>query len=343
MNGFSFTKVVAEIFNYAGYKIQQEVALSDIGVSYTADLILEKDGKRSIVEVKYYRSLYPTITTLRMGIQQVLKYKSLGNFNKAILVVSSKVPVSTYIELFEQGVTLIDAVELMDMCAGNQSLAMKLASILPTDVTTEDFRDIKEKKQVAKSRRKVITPKELFSKDETGELLKTKLDNLEAGKNQAKQHEQLVGKILTYLFSDFISEFKSQKRNFEGMNIYDFVCRVKSVGNDFWKFVLNERNSRYVVFECKNYDKPIKQDQVLTTEKYLFLTANRSVAFLISRHKPSASAIKMAQGAIRESGKFILHLSDEDLKMMIDMKDNGEEPSDHLFKLTDEFMMTLGR
>ena len=93
----------------------------------------------------------------------------------------------------------------------------------------------------------------------------------------------------------------------------------------------------------KNYEKPITQEQVLTTEKYLFLTANRSVAFLISRHRPSDPAILMSQGAIRETGKFILHISDEDLKEMLDMKDSGEEPSDHLFTLTDKFLMGLGR
>ena len=101
--------------------------------------------------------------------------------------------------------------------------------------------------------------------------------------------------------------------------------------------------SRYVVFEFKNYFSYVKQGQVLTTEKYLWKKALRSVAFLISRKGPDKNAFLMTQGAMREHGKLIVNLTDEDLCKMLEMKDSGDDPSDYLFDLADDFLLRLPR
>ncbi|MGY3404184.1 hypothetical protein ACVWZV_000297 [Bradyrhizobium sp. GM5.1] len=53
------------------------------------------------------------------------------------------------------------------------------------------------------------------------------------------------------------------------MSFFDLVARVNSE-HDFWRAIVNHFQSRYVVFEFKNYRKRIKQGQILTTEKYLY-------------------------------------------------------------------------
>ena len=58
-------------------------------------------------------------------------------------------------------------------------------------------------------------------------------------------------------------------------------------------------NTRYVLFEFKNYTGEIKQGQILTTEKYLLEKGLRRVAIIITRVGADKNAITMAQGAMR--------------------------------------------
>ena len=102
-------------------------------------------------------------------------------------------------------------------------------------------------------------------------------------------------------------------------------------------------NSRYVVFEFKNYSATITQGQILTTEKYLLERGLRRVAIVLSRRGASAHADKMAQGAMREHGKLILVLNDDEICTMLHMKENGEDPSDFLFESADRFLLSLPR
>ena len=58
--------------------------------------------------------------------------------------------------------------------------------------------------------------------------------------------------------------------------------------------------------------------------------ALRNVAFIISRKGFDSNAQKASLGCLKESGKLIISLDDDDLIKMIYMKENGEEPSDYL-------------
>jgi hypothetical protein len=87
----------------------------------------------------------------------------------------------------------------------------------------------------------------------------------------------------------------------------------------------------------------IKQGQVLTTEKYLFARGLRRAAIILSRKGADRGAIAMMQGAMREQGKLMLVLSDDDVCEMLHMKERGEDPSDYLFGLADDFLLSLPR
>ena len=73
--------------------------------------------------------------------------------------------------------------------------------------------------------------------------------------------------------------------------------------------------------------QPKPWEKIYTTEKYLFLGAMRTVAFIISRKGADKNALTATRGAVRESGKLIVHLSVDDLCKMMDMKDNTDEPN----------------
>ena len=120
------------------------------------------------------------------------------------------------------------------------------------------------------------------------------------------------------------------------------MCRIKP-HRQFWKFLVYHLNSLYIIFEFNNYAEPISQGQVLTTEKYLLERGLRRVAIILARRGANESALKMAQGAMREHGKLILVIDDKIVKSMLALLDSGADPSDCLFDLADEFLLTLPR
>jgi hypothetical protein len=123
---------------------------------------------------------------------------------------------------------------------------------------------------------------------------------------------------------------------------FDLIARVSS-NNDFWRCLQDRFGGQYVVFEFKNHSEKITQGEIYSTEKYLFPTALRSVAIIISRQGPNDHAEVAAKGALRESGKLILNLTNADLEFMLVGKDRGEEPSNLMLRVLDEMLMTIER
>jgi hypothetical protein len=97
------------------------------------------------------------------------------------------------------------------------------------------------------------------------------------------------------------------------------------------------------VFEFKNYGTKIKQGQIYTTEKYLFGTALRSTAIIISRNGADSHALVAAWGALRESGKLIVNLDLDDLCKMLHYKDVGDDHNSLLIERIDDMLMRLER
>ena len=53
------------------------------------------------------------------------------------------------------------------------------------------------------------------------------------------------------------------------------------------------------------------------------------------------NAIKVTKGILRETGKLIINLTDNNLYDMLEMKKNNSEPSDYLFEIIDNFLLKL--
>lgn len=153
-----------------------------------------------------------------------------------------------------------------------------------------------------------------------GEALITSLTALSPGKKDAKAYETICKDIIDYLFGDDLRDVRSQKRTADGLNIYDLIYRV-SPKHPFWVTLTRDFRARVVLFECKNYGKPISAMQVFTTERYLSASALRPVCFVLSRKPAHTHAVQAASGAMRESGKLLVFLSDDDLIKMLRAKD----------------------
>ncbi len=63
----------------------------------------------------------------------------------------------------------------------------------------------------------------------------------------------------------------------------------------------------------------------------------------MSRAGADRDALMMTQGAMRESGKLMLVIDDEQVCDMLHMKERGEDPTDRLFDLAENFLLGLPR
>lgn len=171
--------------------------------------------------------------------------------------------------------------------------------------------------------------------------LQERLRKLLVGEESSK-YEKLCEEIMRYLFSENLEFFNPKRTSNDGLYRFDYCAKIKYGNtNEFFDTIKNFFQTKYIVFEFKNYKDEITQKEVYTTEKYLYEKALRKVAIIISRKGADTNAKKAARGSLRESGKLIICLSDENINKLIDMKNNKEDPGDYLEGLLDDMLMDL--
>lgn len=154
---------------------------------------------------------------------------------------------------------------------------------------------------------------------------------------------ELVGQeSLEYLFEDELRNWQPQSRVGDDFSRLDLLAKV--IGDDvFCRTLIEDLRSRYLLFEFKNYGDPVSQNLIHITEKYLFPTALRSTAIIISPHGLAESAQSAARGAMRDAGKLMLDLPVKTLCEMLIAKDQGTGPSARMEQILDGFLLSLGR
>lgn len=160
--------------------------------------------------------------------------------------------------------------------------------------------------------------------------------------NAYTDYENLCVDVLKYLFDDELALWKVQERTYDNLYRYDLVCRIKDGSvSGFWKTIEQFFNTKYVIFEFKNYKEQITQREIYTTDKYLYLKALRGVAIIISCYSSDDNAEKAIRGTLRENGKLILSVDNQGLIEMIEAKNKGREPSGFLFDQLDTMLVDL--
>ena len=177
-----------------------------------------------------------------------------------------------------------------------------------------------------------------------GEIdLKEQLRRIRPGREEYHQYENICIDILKYVLGDYLTLWYVQEKTDNGMYRFDLCCKIKSgVDQDFFETIKRYFNTKYIVFEFKNYSERITQQEIYTTEKYLYEKALRRVAIIISRNGADENALAAARGSLRENGKLILCLSDKDLIELIDIKDKNEQPAGLFFEaMLDDLLIHL--
>jgi hypothetical protein len=175
-----------------------------------------------------------------------------------------------------------------------------------------------------------------------GAELCTQIRAIPVGKDDAKAFEDKVAEALEYIFNGDLARWSKLKASDTRISIYDLIANIAS-DHDFWKSMSHHFQSRYVIFELKNYGNRIKQGQIYTTEKYLYRTALRAIAMIISVKGPDDNALAAARGALREHGKLIVNLTVDDICKMLHLKDSGDDHNSVLVDLVDEMLRKLER
>ena len=332
-----FEDLVRRILEANNFQIEPNSIRGDRGFDFLGHF----GGESWAIEVKYYRTARVRPTLIESAAARVINNGISRQTDKGMLVISSFLPVEIRLSLEEKfNVVIVDQIDLRNYAGAKPSLIDELDALLelgPEFVEKKNY----NKRDLHDSSVK-LSETDSPPVDTKGTDLCEELKSLKRGKSTWPKYENICERILKYLFPNDLQGWHKQKSTDGGANRYDFVCRVRP-NTEYWRFLVDHLNSRYVIFEFKNYSEKIKQGQVITTEKYLLERGLRKVAIMFTRLGADRNATGMMQGAMREHGKLILALDDEAVCRMLHMKEQGEDPTDFLFELTDNFLLSLPR
>jgi hypothetical protein len=320
--GYEAEDFVAELFRRLGYEVQREVRVAGMEV----DIIIQKDDVSSPVEVKFTTGKFP-LTRLRDTAVRMLSLQSMRDdlVSPLIVIVGETTNEAKGWAQEQFKLRVWDADTLREKARPHKDLYQKLTALTGAEVKAIDETDTQKKERA-----------------DAAELIQKLEEHEDKNGITPKQYEQLCLKVMAFLFDPFLYGFEKQAETTDGGNRYDFICRIKD-GNSFWNSIRSDFRTRSILFECKNYEKPITADQVYSTERYLFAGALRTVCFLISRKGPDTSCDRAAQGALREAGKLILLLSNRNLIEMLHLKFEEDGPTSYLDQKIWQFITTLPR
>jgi len=312
------------------------------------DLVVSTQDGLVLIEVKAYRNKPVSATDINRAISQMLRYKHfdfqhIGSRISAdcCLILFGKVSEDQKAMSYkEYGVTIWDISNILFFIRDNPLLLDELMRIALFPISS--FTPIPPIGWGSTLGSIESSKKPTMTENDIAIDLERRLHNCKPGKSQALEYESICSDILSYLFG---SEFTfTSRQHITGDELFrmDMLCTLKGT-SAFWELLIEHYNSRFVVFEYKNHTSTLSQNLVFITEKYLFNAALRNVAIIISRNGFSKNADVAAKGCLKENGKLIIDITDQDLVLMLKRKATGEEPSDYLLEKTESFLMSISK
>ena len=317
---FQFKEYVVEVFAESGFKVERLYKEKDQKV----DLRAEKDNLYYYVEVKLRYISNDSIFRL---IKYAKDKKCIPIFVVG-QILSNKYKEKIK-ELSNNELIIIDLPNLLYATKSNEKLYNNILGVLPKRIDK-----IYEEKGFLES--------ETLCHGNYIENLIGELKKCKKGIELFSTYEDICSEILKSVFENDLCLWKKQEKSNQNLYRFDLICRVKEENrNSFWSIIENYFNSKYVVFEFKNYGSKITQKEIYTTEKYLYAKALRTVAIIIAASGYDENAYWAVKGTLREQGKLIILLTSDDLIKMLKMKSNVENQSDFLVDKLDDLLIEL--
>lgn len=336
MYGFKVEKVIQKILvKYFNFKEEN-------GRDYGYDFLVEVNRKKYALEIKASREKYYSIKKLKFVIDRLKKSLFINKSIKPVVIILGLIKDEKLLNIKEHkycflynGVRVITLKEILLFLQKNNDEELKSEVISLLEFSIDDIYETKDSIFNLKYNEKNI---------EKSEKLIKKLENIEPGREMFSEYEKICIQILKYLFSDDLALWRFQEKTDEDLYRYDMICKIKNdINKDFWNIIENYFKTKYIIFEFKNYGKKISQKEIVITEKYLYKQALRSVSIIISRKGLNDNAQKVKRGILRENGKLIIDLNDEDLKKMIDLVYRGDSATDYLSEKLDDILIKLDK
>ena len=318
------------------------------------DLVLQKNNQKLWIECKAYKSQdvspYVANELLKTLIMRKMK-DNLSQEDVILLIVSSNIPSYQKDEIFKRyQIVVWDIENLVFYSKKDPALLKRLSQITYFPIDHIEGQPCAEA-EPAKLLLTSIADKHLEDAEiesNKTDLLLQRLKNCPAGKGTSREYEKICEEILRHLFeSNYFNRLTSQHKTDDKHFRMDLIGSLKITQNNdegmhpLWQMLVQHYNSHFVVFEFKNYTEEIDQNLIYITEKYLFAAALRNVAFIISREGFSDSAKFAAEGCLKEHGKLILDITNEDLITML--KSPSDNPADYLLTKLEEFLMRISK
>lgn len=331
MNAYAFEEIVELILKKVGYSIE-EIPKEDTGYDFKCYF----DNRVYLFEIKYYSGNIGVRFNLIETSKKLAAYAEKKNHNSEELVIICANNTDDEIkkDIMEKwNIHIVDIGNLLYLVQYDEALNNKLRALLEFSV-----QDISLDRPSIPANLIDSLSKEISLANEYSD----KLIKLKSGKRDFANYENLCIEILKYLFSDYLTLWNKQLKSNSDIYRFDLCCKIKhGKVEEFFDTILNFFNTKYIVFEFKNYKTAITQKEIYTTEKYLYSKALRGVAIIISREGVDHNGMHAIKGCLRENGKLILCLSDEDLLNMLKLKDSSESPADYLSEKLDNLLLKL--
>lgn len=326
-----FEELIHDLFKKIGYTVEAEKKIAN----HFADMVItsnNNDRQQYKCEIKFSTKINLSTQLYMTGIKQLENI--MNATEKGILIINCLCSHKYKEDAQNKSIIIIDLSNLLFLMSKGDELYRKFLELLDFSVSNVlpqqppiFFKEVEKIKE----------------EDDTLEL-KNRLQTLNPGKKEFSEYEKLCTDILKILFSDSLYKWKNQQKTNNGLFRFDLICKIKSnIEDDFFWTANNYFNTRYIVFEFKNYKQKITQQEIYTTEKYLYEKALRKIAIIISRKGTDKNAMLAIKGCLREQGKLIISLTDEDLINMLNLHYKHENPAEYLSEKMDTLLIELDK
>lgn len=342
----SFSKQLLEQFGY--HKIDSDTR------NQLWDFSAYRDKQKIWVECKIYKSQVVSPSTANSLLKTILMQKIkqyIPQEDIILLIVFSRIPSFQKNEIYHRyRIIILDIDNLVFYSKSSPPLLKQLSQITYFPIHYIEGSPSREAEEVgfsfvdAKSESIYEEEKEVT---ETCDLIR-KLRDCKYGKKYSGDYEDICEEIIRALFeANYFNRLTRQHKTKDEYFRMDLIGSLKiNQSNEesihpLWQMLVRHYNSHFVVFEFKNYSKEIDQNLIYITEKYLFDAALRNVAFIISRKGFSKSAKFAAESCLKEHGKLILDVTEEDLVKMLEAE--SDAAADLLLAKLEEFLMGISK
>jgi hypothetical protein len=187
-----------------------------------------------------------------------------------------------------------------------------------------DYKTSKENRFKPPETMQFLTEKVGFPEPKWNKVLKDVTDNT-PGKTEATKYHRAVEALLTPLFQPSLVDPIIENEVESGTMRIDIRYRNMAVGGFFKWFVDRFAKAPFVPFECKNYKQDPANVEVGQIASRLDDRKGR-LGFLVCRRIDNRKRFETrCRSELDRNGNYILGLDDEDLKVLVKARKDGDE------------------